>query len=338
MRLPTTLSDPRSSRFFLLPLLIFFLAPLSARSQGRPTDEGTFRGNRAEIAVTVRDSAGATLEVPASVRLYKSGALSGQTVTSKGRASFVVDSLGEYSISVEVTGYKKAQKDFSVRTAMLDEEDIVLQRDSESESGSEVPGKPLLAPKAKESLDKGLQALSANHLDEAEKNLAEAAKLAPSNPDVLYVQGLLFMKRQKWPQAQAVLETATQIDPNHARALAALGMTFSNEKKYDVAIAPLEHSLQLVPGDYETKWALGKAYYFQGRYEDAVKLSQDALQESHGAAPDIELLVAQSFTAVGRFEDAANVLRAYLKNHGDQPGAATAKRWLDRMIADGKAR
>ena len=334
MTLVTTL---RNGITLAVLLIIAVAAPL-ARSQGRPSDEGTVRGNRAEIAVTVRDTSGATLEAVATVRLYKAGALSGQTVTSKGRASFIVDSLGDYTISVEVPGYKKTQKDFSLRIAMLDEEDIVLQRDSESESGTEIPGKPILAPKAKESLDKALQALGENRLSDAEKSLSEAEKLAPSNPDVLYAQGLLYMKRQKWPQAQAAFETATQLDPNHARALAALGMTLSNEKKYEAAIPPLEHSLQLAPSGYETKWALAKAYYFHGQYDAAAKTSQEALEESHGVAPDIELLAAQSLTAVGRFEDAAKILRAYLNNHGDQPGAAAAKRWLDRMVADGKVR
>jgi Flp pilus assembly protein TadD len=338
MRIGNVPGQIKKSLSAFLALLVLLLTSPASRSQGRPTDEGTFRGNRAEIAVTVRDSSGATLEIAATVRLYKSGAISGQTVTSKGRASFVVDSLGDYTISVEVQGYKKTQKDFSVRSAMLDEEDIILQRDSESDSGSEIPGKPLLAPKAKESLDKGLQALSENRLDQAEKDLGDAEKLAPSNPDVLYAQGLLYMKRQKWPQAQAVLETATQVDPNHARALAALGMTLVDEKKYETAIPQLEHSLQLSASGYETRWALAKAYYFHGQYEDAAKTSQLALEESHGAAPDIELLAAQSLTAVGRFDDAAKLLREYLKNNGKQPGAATAKRWLDRLIADGKVK
>jgi Flp pilus assembly protein TadD len=338
MRLSAMSSFQHRPMIFLPLLLLLFLPPLPVRGQGRVTDEGTFRGNRAEIAVTVRDSSGAALETPATVRLYKTGAIAGQTVTSKGRASFVVDSLGDYTISVEVSGYKKAQKDFSLRTAMLDEEDIVLQRDSESDTGSEIPGKPLLAPKAKESLDKGLQELGENHLDQAEKDLGAAEKLAPNNPDVLYAEGLLYMKRQKWPQAQAALETATQLDPNHARALGALGMTLVDEKKYEAAIPQLEHALQLDPSGWESKWALAKAYYFHGQYDDAVKMSRQALDGSHGAAPDIELLVAQCLTAVGHFDETAKVLREYLKNHGDKPGAATAKRWLDRMIADGKVK
>ncbi len=81
---------------------------------------------------------------------------------------------------------------------------------------------------------------------------------------------------------------------------------------------------------------MGRAYYYTQRYDEALKESQGALAASNGKAPEIALLVAQSLTAVGRYNDAAQMLRDYLKNHNDRPEAATAKRWLDRLSADGK--
>ena len=48
--------------------------------------------------------------------------------------------------------------------------------------------------------------------------LGEAMKLAPGHPDVLYLQGVLDLKRRNFADAQGVLEKATQIDPTHARA------------------------------------------------------------------------------------------------------------------------
>src|SRR5438034_11381483 len=57
------------------------------------------------------------------------------------------------------------------------------------------------------------------------------------------------------------------------------------------------------PGGWETHWALGKSYYYRQQYDQALRASQQALSESNGRAPQIELLVAQSLTAVGRYED-----------------------------------
>ena len=82
-----------------------------------------------------------------------------------------------------------------------------------------------------------------NKLDEAQKHIGQAMKLAPSNPEVLYVQGMLYMKRSDWAAAQTVLEKSSQIDPNQGRVFAALGMALCNQKKYEEAIPPLEKSL-----------------------------------------------------------------------------------------------
>ena len=48
--------------------------------------------------------------------------------------------------------------------------------------------------------------------------------------------------------------------------------------------------------------------------------------------------VAAQSQCVGRFEDAGQTLRDYLKKFPKEPGAATAKKWLDRLVADGKIR
>jgi tetratricopeptide (TPR) repeat protein len=106
---------------------------------------------------------------------------------------------------------------------------------------------------------------------------------------------------------------------------------------YEQAIPPLERSLKINPASSETHWTLAKAYSSHQQYDAALKQAQEALAESHGASPEIEL-VAQSLTAVGRYDDAAQTLRDYLKNHRKDAGAVTARKWLDRLAADGKIR
>jgi len=114
-------------------------------------------------------------------------------------------------------------------------------------------------------------------------------------------------------------------------------MAFCDEGKYGDAIAPLEKSLELdAAGSWQTRWALAKAYYERARYDEALKMSQQSLAGSNGGSPEIALLVAQSLTAVGRYEDAAQVLRAFLKDHGDLREATTARKWLQGLAANGK--
>jgi tetratricopeptide (TPR) repeat protein len=296
-----------------------------------------FRGSRAEIDVTIHGSSGEIISVPATVVLLRDGTPYDQGMTSKGRMFFILHSLGDFTVSVNAAGYKSGQKDVSVATATKYEVEVSLQRDAFSNVTPGPAGNPILAPKAKKALDKGIQALRDDNLDAAEKALDQAIKLAPNNPDVLYVLGVLDLKKHEWTKAQSVLEKATQMEPNSARALAALGMVLCNQDKYAEAIPPLEKSVQLNPAsDRETHWSLAEAYYHSERFDDALKVSQQAQAESNGQVPQIDLLVAKSLVAVGRYEDSAKVLRELIKNHSDSPEAATARRFLERLTADGK--
>lgn len=302
-------------------------------------DQGTnSRGSRAEIAVTLRDRSGQIVLAPATVRLYQNGTPSDQSSTSRGRAFFIPRSLGEFSVTVEAVGYKPAQKDVSLAVPIQAEVDVYLERDASPGVATGVPGPPLLAPKAKEALDKGRQALREDKIEDAQKYLGEAIKLAPANPEVLYVQGILDMRLRNWTEAESVLGKSNQLEPNQPKVLAALGMTLCNQKKYEQAIPVLEKSLQLAPAtDWETSWALAKAYYYHEQYEEALKLAQQAHTATKGSSnAQVELLLAQCLTAVGRYEDSAQVLRDFLKGNPSGPDASTARRWLDGLAANGK--
>jgi tetratricopeptide (TPR) repeat protein len=329
----------RQAARFLRVLACALVLPLfSAFAQDSSSDTLVFRGDRPQISLTVRNSAGEVITTAGTAKLLHDGILADQAGLSHGRAFFGPLSFGDYTLVVEASGYKSTEKDLNLSVAMRYEVDANLQRDSVDNAGAAASPKPLLAPKAKEALDKALKALSANKLSEAEKHLNESAKLAPGHPDVLYVQGVVFLKQQNWVQAQSALEKASQMDPTNARAFSALGMALEDEGKHDQAIAPLEKSLQLDAGAWEPQWVLGEAYYHLQQYDQALKASQLAWTQSNGKAPQVELLLAKALTAVGKYEDAAQSLRDFLKRYGDRPEAPNARRWLDGLAKNGKIR
>lgn len=326
-----------TAQFFKLLAAAFLLSLFCAYAQDSSSDNSTLRTDRPEISLTVRNSAGETITTAGTVKLLRDGVPAGDAGLSHGRAFFGSLPFGDYTLIVEATGYKSTQRDVNLSVAMRYEVDANLQKEG-VDSGDAARGKPLLAPKAKEALDKSLKALSTNKLSEAAKYVAEAVRLAPSHPDVLYAQGFLFLRQLNWVQAQSALEKASQMDPTNGRAFSALGMALVDQGKYDEAVGPLEKSLQLDPGTWETHFALGNAYYYRQQYDQALKTSQLALTESNGKAPEIELLVAKSLTAVGRYEEAAQTLRDFLKRYGDRPEASTARRWLAGLASNGKIR
>jgi len=315
----------RIEALFLPALLITLVCP-HAPCQNRHFYFG--------IDVVIRDDSGELLSVPATVRLYWNGTPCDDGQTSNGRISFTTTFGGKFNVIVEAHGYKPGQGEVKAQEPQRYEVGIDLHRDP---SAKPTAGEPILAPKAKEVFYKGMQALREDKLDEAQEALDETEKLAPNNPNVLYIQGVLQLKKHDWPKAQSVLERAAQIDPRSARSQAALGMAFCNQKKYAEAIAPLEKSLQLdSAGGWETHWALAKSYYHTQRYDEALKFSQQAQTESNGQVPPVALLLAEALAAVGRYEESATVLRELLKSAG--PEAATAERYLRRLAADRKIR
>ena len=329
------LANKLMTRMVPVCAMLTICATRSTIAQERSADIGGLRGNRAQVSVTLKEGSSQLIGPLVTVKLYYRGALASQMATTKGRVVFLLNNLGDFTITADAVGYRAAQKEISVPVAVEAEEEISLQRDTSPEALG-ASARPLLAPKAKDSMDKALAALNDNKLDQAEKYILEAANLAPNHPDILYLQGVILLRRGQAEQAQSVLEKTTQLDPQNARAFTALGMAFLNENKYDLALAPLQQSLQLDPANWEGHWTLARALYRQEKYDACLLEAQQAFNQSHGVQPEIELLLAQAQTAVGKFEDSAETLRTFLRTHPNDKGAATARRWLDRLIADGK--
>ena len=91
--------------------------PAVVAAQDSSAETNMFRGDRPEISVTVRDSGGAEIASPATVRVYRSGVPTDEGTTRKGRIFFMLPSTGEYSVQVSATGYESGQRDISIPVA-----------------------------------------------------------------------------------------------------------------------------------------------------------------------------------------------------------------------------
>src|SRR5260370_2618772 len=109
------------------------------------------------------------------------------------------------------------------------------------------PGQSVLGSKALKETEKGLQALQAGKLDEAETHLKRALQLAPGFPDVNYLMGVLWIQRHDAAQARGYLEKTVQLAPKHAPALLALGEAELAQKDYAHALQSLEPSINIKP-------------------------------------------------------------------------------------------
>jgi tetratricopeptide (TPR) repeat protein len=334
MNSPHPSAPLRTALIVLTFLLCQTFSPLRAAAQDGGLS-GLSSGSR--VVVMVRTSYGEPLKTPALVRLFSADGMPLRQVSVVGgEASFRVPP-GSYSVEVEASGYANARG--NARLPMTGEVHVEIYLRPEPTSEPVVlpeAGIPVLAPKAKKELDAGLEALRKKDYGEAQKHLEKAEQMAPMHPDVLYLLGSLSARTNDLPRAEELLGKATQMEPQHAHAQAALGVVLANERKFDAAMQPLGKALELDEKSWEARWALARCYYQQRKFQPALEQSRRALRDSNGQAPEIALVAAASLTALGQYEDSAAMLREFLQQHPDHPGATRARRWLDRLQVAGK--
>jgi TolA-binding protein len=326
------------SPLIVLSLILCQFAAVRASAQSGAGESADGQLSSGQIVVMVRDSAGEPFRAPALVRLFSAdGIPRGQvSIVGGSEATFRGVRRGSYSVEVEASGYANARGNATMMTGEVHVE-IYLRPESTAEPVVLPEAAiPLLAPKAKKELDTGLEALRKKDFQEARKHLEKAREMAPMHPDVLYLLGSLSARMNDLARAEELLGKATQMEPQHAHAQAALGVVLVSESKFDAAVLPLGKALELEEKSWEARWALARCYYHQKKFQPALEQSRRALEDSNGQAPEIALVAAASLTALGQYENSAAMLREFLQQYPNGPGAARARRWLDRLQAEGR--
>ena len=291
-----------------------------------PTQAGS--GGGGQIRVHVQEGGGAPFGRPATVALHSPSQLTNITTstTDAGQALFTGLPAGEYLVEVNAPGYRTAQEQ-AIIAADKEIEDIIVVMVPEGGANRPASGSGgiVLAPKALKETEKGLQALQASKLDEAETHLQRALQLAPGFPDVNYLLGVLWMRRHEPKRAQAYLEKAVQLAPKHAAALLALGEVEYLQKDYPRAIESLEQSASLKPGAWRANWLAGVACYQQGDYVKAREHAQAAVLGGQDKTGSALLLLGEAQAALGEREAALSTLQQWMREQPSGPQTATAQ-------------
>ena len=103
----------------------------------------------------------------------------------------------------------------------------------------------------------GVELLRSDRADEAERRFAEAAALAPSNPDAHYFLGVVLERRKQLDQAVAAYRRAIELAPSMAEAHDRLGFTLGLQGHVDQARASFARAVALNPGLFDAQYHLG---------------------------------------------------------------------------------
>lgn len=291
---------------------------------------GVSRG--AKLVVRVMGADGTPLALQAVVKL--SSATSSQQVYAgtQGLGQVIFDRLapGSYIIEVTAPGYSNARQETEiVASGMTHDVDIKMFADT---GESAVPeGPPILAPKARKEVEKGMAALKAGNYAEARSCFEAAYKLAPGNPDVNFLLGLLFLQMRNLNQAQSYLERTTSLDPRHVSGLTALGEVKLRQGDSVGAADPLERAVQIDHSLWLAHSLLSGAYLGQGQFEKARAEAELAMRWGKGAAISAEFVLGESLAALGRREEAIQALQKFQQDAPSHPAAVQARQLAEKL-------
>jgi adenylate cyclase len=141
--------------------------------------------------------------------------------------------------------------------------------------------------------------------------------LNDSDPDVLALLGIVYLRQKRYKEAIAEGKKATELGPTNAHAYLFLAVTMYTVGRFDDAIPLVKKAMRVHPyyPAYYLMW-LGSAYRMTGRYEEALTVYKQFLDRSlKGEFPPYvsHLFLAEVYAELGQDEKArthaAEVLR-----------------------------
>jgi tetratricopeptide (TPR) repeat protein len=249
-----------------------------------------------------------------------------------GNVTFEGVPPGDYIVEVRAPGYADFRDRAEMRTpGSTSYVHVEMQPESAVLPTAPPVGPPLLTPRARKELERALEALRKNDLNEARARLQRAQELAPNHPDVLYLLGILATRTNDFAEARIHLEKATSFDPKHDAAQMALGGLLVEMKDYAAAVPVLEQAASLAPQRWQPRWLLAMTYYHTQRYADAQEKVESALQLPDADDAALRLLLARIFLAQDERERAAGQAQAVLHLHPKSREVAGAQALLAEL-------
>ena len=132
--------------------------------------------------------------------------------------------------------------------------------------------------KALKEMEKGLAAMQVDKLNEAQQHLKKAQELAPKNPDVNYLVGVLYMRRGKSAEARDYLQKSRGCGAESRVGFARAGRSRDDSNGITQRRQRrLERGVQLQPTAWRAQYLAGVASYQIRDYDKALEEAKAAL-------------------------------------------------------------
>jgi tetratricopeptide (TPR) repeat protein len=287
----------------------------------------------AAIVVSVVDESGMPLEEQALVKLYGQETNTNTWGTTQKRAEVEFDSVatGDYQIEASAAGFQTTTQTVNIMTPNGVFNVLVRLKRGSPGDNSNVKPSQLLAPKALKEAEKGLTGLKSGNLNDAQKHLDAAYKLAPTDADINFLLGLLYQQKKDAVQAEAYFVKATSFNPQNVRALTSLGQLLITKDDVNGAEVPLEKAVSVDAAAWQAHWELADVYLHQQKFDEARKEAQLAIQTGKGAANDAELILGETLSHLSKVPEAIQALQTYLQANPSNQSAPAVREMIARL-------
>lgn len=119
--------------------------------------------------------------------------------------------------------------------------------------------------------NRGREAFQEGRYAEARKELENAQRFRPDEPDVLNLLGLVYFKSNAFPEAEVIYRRLAKDNPNVFILHSNLGLTLFKQGKLDDAEQYLQRSIELRPNYAKSHLYLGLLYKQRRRYPQAIE-------------------------------------------------------------------
>lgn len=336
-----TCGTPFSSTARTISTLLTFLSVLLLINAISAYAQRPGASTSATVVVRVEAPDGGPFDGSADVSLTANGEGGAQheMTRDQGQAEFNGVSEGNYYVIVTAPGYKPGAGQVEVGQQMGGAYTtwVRLEPEAGPPNASGTAGGPVLAPKARKDLERGVEALRALKFQEAQKQFQAAYKLAPGNPDVNFFLGYTFLQEKGFPDAENYLERATSLDPHYADAFVALGQLKLQQGDLPSAASILQKAISIDAENWLAHWALASTYLKQSKFDDARAEAQTAVQYGKGAANGAEIIIGEAWAGSGDTDKAIEALNSFLRDAPTNSAVPAAQALIAKLTSEKSA-
>jgi tetratricopeptide (TPR) repeat protein len=311
---------------------------MRALPQSGPAGLGGYTGNvesninSTSIAVQVRGADGAKLTTMAIVNLTNIIGQAVQSQTTFGSQTIFQVGAGAYVVEVEAFGYEKARVSAEVSGGNPHRIVTVTLKPDTANGMNYVPAASIvLSPKAQKEVAKGVESFQTNKLDEAIRHLDAAHQLAPTHPDIVYLLGTVYEKKNDSASARKYWDEALLADPKHVSSLLACGDMLLRQNDVEGARKYLDRAAEAAPNSWRAHSLLANALLRQNSYAEAVTHAQRAVELDKGQANSSLLVLGQALAAEHQNEQAIAALKDYLVGKPPEAQAQAVEKLIARL-------